>query len=373
MEFELKLCENSLKVRTKRKGFAQPVESFDMPYRENSLYNPAPAIVYEVSKLKHNGIVSFKRFENVNRTIRQSSLSNLLNSFSLSDISLQELIRAYKNAQSESERLAINNKALQLGSQEIFDQFLIKTHQSRKLNARQSRIIREMSEKLGYYTQTRIFSSKKSGVHKMKVAFLTLTSPENCTPAQFLPAFTKFLEYLHRTANCYYVWKKELGETGKHLHAHIVINNFVPYYIISWKWKRLLIGEGVSFAKSDSNEDSNSHTRIELPKSRKQVSHYISKYMSKAYELPGNWGYIAGFSPIIKSLPEVLVEPDFQFLDELREVWKSFKVISHDFVSFCCVDLLSLKERFPNIFETFNQQYIENSNAITLPQKFNYV
>lgn len=372
-EFQLISPENNFKKVKPRPGFALSVPPPVPVYISSITPVYPPAIVYEVSKLTHNGIIGFKRFEGFTRKMAQSSFDNLLSTSNISNEELRNLVLAYKSANTTFEKSQVNNKAIVLLSQEVYESYLVKTHQSRNLNQKQSGIVRKMSEKLSYYTQTRKFTSKKTGEYSMKIAFLTLTSPENSTPEQLLNAFTKFLEYLHRTANCYYVWKKEIGESGKHLHFHIVINNFIPFYIVAWKWKRLLIGEGVSFSVEGSKNDSNSHTRIELPRSPKQVSHYISKYMSKAYELPGDFGYIAGFSPVLKSLPELLVEPDSPLTEEIRALLKSEKVIKHEYVSIICVDLLKVKERAPNLFAVFESQYLANSELITLPQKFTFV
>ncbi len=373
MEFKLLPTPNNCLIKTKRPGFQTPPAPYVHEYISTIIPESPPVAVYEVSKLTHNGIVGYKRFEGLTRKISKNSFDNLLNCSNMSDESIGSLVNEFKNAKNSLEEGQVNNKAIQLLNQEQYNIYLVKTHQSRALNSKQSRQVRKMSEKLSYYTQTRKFTSKKSGEYKMKIAFLTLTAPINSNPQQLLSAFTKFLEYLHRTANCNYVWKKELGETNKHLHFHIVINNFIPYYIVAWKWKRLLIGEGVSFTTKDSNNDTNAHTRIELPRSTKEVSHYISKYMSKAYELPGDYGYIAGFSNCLNKLPEIVIEPDSPVCEEIRQLMKISKVIKHDYVTIVCVDLLKVKDQFPKLFSVFEKQYLENSNQITLPQKFNYV
>jgi len=98
--------------------------------------------------------------------------------------------------------------------------------------------------KLAYYSGTRSFSSKKTGTHNFK-SHSNTHCPFQCQPRKSLAAFDHFLDYLRRTANAVFVWKKELGETGRALHFHIMLNNFIPYYIVNWKWKRLLINEGI--------------------------------------------------------------------------------------------------------------------------------
>lgn len=207
----------------------------------------------------------------------------------------------------------------------------------------------------------------------MKVAFITLTSPEGTTNQQMLNAFNHFLDYLQRTANCIYVWKKELGELNNKLHFHIVVNNFIPYYIINWKWKRLLIAEGVVWPLNDQGKDTTSHYRIELPHNAKQVSHYIAKYMSKAYDLPGNCGYVYGYSRVLKELKESDLSEWEIDLEEYKALKQNYKTISHDYTQHICCNLLHVKKIAPKLFELFSQQYVQFSEKITLPQKFKYV
>jgi hypothetical protein len=207
----------------------------------------------------------------------------------------------------------------------------------------------------------------------MKVAFITLTSPANTTNEQMLKAFNHFLDYLQRTANCVYVWKKELGEANSKLHYHIVVNNFVPYYIINWKWKRLLIAEGVKWPLNDKGRDTTSHYRIELPRNAKLVSHYIAKYMSKAYDLPGNMGYVYGNSRVLTELKEKDLAEWEVNTNELEVIKKSHKTIVHDYTQHICCNLLHLSKLAPDLYEQFMIQYVQFSEKITLPQKFRYV
>jgi hypothetical protein len=334
---------------------------------------PLGPIVYQSTKFSHQGLIGFKTFENCNKKMHRNSIVNLLSSKVTGHSTLDELIKMYLTACSELDRRIANETAIKSLDQEGFDMYLQKTHQSRKLNAAQSRKIRSCSEKLCYYSATRKFKSKKSGNYNMKIAFLTLTAPAGSEPVAILKAFNHFLDYLARTANCVYVWKKELGEKSHNLHFHVIVNNFVPYYIVSWKWKRVLLAEGISFDKKDESDDTNAHTRIELPRSKKEVAHYISKYLSKAYELPGQYGYISGHSSVLSSLKETtLMEGEYPE-DEIRELMKVTKVIRQTHVTIVCCDLLKLKDKFPKLYKIFEKQYLEFSSIITLPQKFQYV
>lgn len=334
---------------------------------------PLGPIVYQSTKFSHQGLIGYKVFENCNHKMHRNSIINLLTSKVTGNSTLDELIKLYYESSNELSRKMTNETAITCLDQEQYDIYLQKTHQSRKLNAAQSRKIRSASEKLCYYSATRKFKSKKSGTYNMKIAFLTLTAPEGSEPESILRAFNHFLDYLARTANCVYVWKKELGEKSHNLHFHVIVNNFIPYYIVSWKWKRVLLAEGISFDKKEESEDTNAHTRIELPRSKKEVAHYIAKYLSKAYELPGVYGYISGHSSVLSSLKETcLMEGEYPE-DEIRELMKVTKVLRQPHVTIVCCDLLKLKDKFPKLYAIFEKQYMEFSSIITLPQKFTYV
>ncbi len=329
--------------------------------------------VYWNSKLTHNGLLAYKVFEGFQRKMRVSSLNNLLNNGFYYHESLNYYLKEYKSSESVNERFTVTDSASQNLDPETYKVFLTQTRQIRHLNAGQSRKLRNLADKLSYYSQTRVFKSKKSGTHNMRVAFLTLTAPEGVTNQQFCSAFSIFLDYLQRTANCLYVWKKETGEQNGKLHVHLLINNFVPYYIVSWKWKRALIAQGVAWPTNALGLPSTSHYRIELPHSKKAVNHYISKYMSKAYDLSGDCGYITGHSSLLNTLKEVQIMTDDLPEEEVQYLFKHSKVISHEYVTVICKDLLTIKEQCPTIGAIFEKQYLEWSNLITLPQRFNFV
>lgn len=332
-----------------------------------------PAIVFWNAKLTHNGITGYKSFEGFERKMRSSSLMNLLNFSAFSNETLRWLIEQFLACKCDDDRKKINDQAVSMLCQEEFDTFLQKTRQTRHLNAAQSRKIANLSKKLAYYSQKRLFTSKKTGKYSMRVAFLTLTAPSSANPKAVCRAFNHFLDYLQRTANCVYVWKKEIGYESELLHFHVIINNFIPYYIISWKWKRLLLAEGVQWSLNEKGEHTDSHYRIELPRNRRQTAHYIAKYLSKAYDLPGEYGYISGHSSILDSLKEiVLIEGDYP-LDEVNRLCSMYKKIDRDYVSVICCDLLSVKDICPKLGSLFEEQYLRFSSLITLPQKFNTI
>lgn len=329
-----------MRVPPSRRGFKQPAALPPILKEEHHIEPAEKAVVYWTAKLSHTGITGYKVFENCYRKPNHNSLKNLL--------SFQKELDGETTPLPEVEK-------------------------KRHLNEKQSRKVRSVCQKLAYYSATRTFNSKKSGKYKFKVALLTLTCPEGTSNVQAITAFDHFCHYLTRTANCVYVWKKELGEENKHLHFHVLINNFIPYYIVSWKWKRLLIAQGVSWPLNSKGQPTESHYRIELPRSRRQVSHYISKYMSKAYDLPSNCGYVSGHSPVLDECEEIkLIEGEYPS-DEINYLKSLCHTISDGYITHVCVNLNYVREVAPRIWEIFNRQYTEFSRRITLMQKFNVV
>lgn len=331
------------------------------------------AFFYNRYKLSHNGITVFKAFEGYHRKIKKNSLSNLLNN----NGSLSELLEDYKSMYFETTDKERRQKVIEcvksISEQSEINKFMLSIKEDRNLSINQSKKVKRYAGKLCYYSATRKFESKKNGKFYMKVAFLTLTVPEGTLPTQSLKAFNHFLDYLRRTANCVYVWKKELGEKNNNLHYHILINNFLPYYIVSWKWKRLLLQEGVIWPNNEKGLPTTSHTRIELPKNKKLVAHYISKYMSKAHELPKEYGYIWGKSDILQDCKELIIEEGDGFEDELTVIQDNYKTIGDKYVKHSCIDLLSIKNVCPKIFEVFIAQYHDFQNRMTLTQRFQTV
>lgn len=360
-------------ITKNRRGFQVPEIIIPEKPEFISQVKDSTPLVYWNSKLTHRGIIGYKTFEHCNRKVHHNSLANLLTYTSFGNETLGWLIDQFKACQNDDERCRINDQAVSMLNQEDYDRYLTQTHQWRHVNAAQSRRIRSLCDKLTYYTQVRKFRSKKSGTHSMRVAFLTLTAPDCAEISQINEAFKHFCDYLSRTANCVYVWKKELGEQSNYLHFHLLINNFIPYYIVSWKWKRLLIAAGVDWPLNENGVHTDSHYRIELPRSAAETAHYVSKYMSKAYDMPGSCGYVSGHSSLLDSLKEVsFVEHELP-QSEINEVMKVSRVIRKDYVTIVCCNLLSMKKICPEIHAIFEEQYIRFSNIITLPQRFKFV
>ena len=328
------------KVPLNRKGFIKKLAPILKNENENVFLPHSSLIIYASSKMTHSGLSCWKTFEGYTRKIGTNSLQNLL-----------------------------SNKLKERLIDELSGTILNKRH----LNERQTRKVKSYSNKLCYYSRVRTFVSKKTGSYKFKVAFVTLTSPENCTTNQAIHAFEHFLDYLRRTANCHYVWKKELGEKNNKLHFHILINNFIPYYLVNWKWKRLLLQEGVKWPKNEKGKETESHYRIELPRSRKLIAHYIAKYMSKAYDLPREMGYISGHSAILEKCKEpIYIESELP-KDEILLLQKTFRTIKDQFINHTCVDLRRIQAIAPTIYYWFDKQFKEFQEKITLQQKYWYV
>ena len=64
------------------------------------------------------------------------------------------------------------------------------------------------------------------------------------------------------------------------------------------------MAEGVKWPLNEKGKPTNAHTRIELPKNKRLIAHYIAKYMSKAFEMPKEYGYISGHSEVLEDLKE---------------------------------------------------------------------
>ena len=332
-----------------------------------------PPLVYLNAKYSHTGITVFKKFEDCNHGSHANSLRNLINAAIYGNETLRYYIKEFNQSGSDDQRSYLIDQVINTLSPDEYLLFLEQVHIKRKLNKTQSRKCANYCKKLTYYTQTRNFKTKAGRSYNMKVAFLTLTAPEGTKPKQMLKAFDHFLDYLRRTANAYYVWKKEVGENSGKLHFHIILNNFIPYYIVSWKWKRLLIAEGVNWPVSSDAKDTNAHTRIELPRSPKMAAHYIAKYMSKAFDLPREYGYISGHSAILDELKEIVQDEGEYPCDELLKLIDLCHVFKDAFVTHISLNLLHVGKLCPRLGAIFEKQYLQFSEAITLPQKFNYV
>jgi hypothetical protein len=362
-----------MKIPNNRKGFTLKEPEVIPPALALDSTSHLDPMVYWNSKLKHSGVTSYKVFENCHRRPHLNSLSNLLNAKAFENKDLIYYIDTFNGLSSDDDRSRLNDEVCDILEKEDYEKFLKQTRQIRNINPSQSKKVKSLVDKLAYYTATRVFTDTKEKNRNMKVAFITLTSPASATNSQIISAFNHFLDYLQRTANCVYVWKKELGEQNLKLHFHIVVNNFVPYYIISWKWKRLLIAEGVEWPLNEKGKDTTSHYRIELPRKAKEISHYIAKYMSKAYDLPGKLGYVYGNSRILTELKEKdLSEWEIES-NEYSELKKNYKVIEHDYTQHICCNLLHVRKIAPKLAELFEEQYVNFSEKITLPQKFKYV
>lgn len=364
--------------KTTRKGFVIKKNSIESELQKSDFevqlkkLERKDKLVYFETKLSHSGLTGYKVFENCYRKIKNNSLKNLVQLRKSDSDIIQKYIVMYRCLKTVRLKKMILIIAKEVMFVDEYEELLRMVLNKRKLNETQSRKIKSYANKLCYYSQVRKFQSKKSGEYKFKVSFLTITAPESANESQILKAFEHFLDYLRRTANCTYVWKKELGEYNKKLHIHLLINNFIPYYIVNWKWKRLLLAEGVVWPKNEKGEDTSSHYRIELPRSRKLIAHYIAKYLSKAYPLPKEYGYISGHSEVLESCKEYrFIENDLP-RDEIEILKKHYRTIQDQFITHICVDLRTIQKIAPTIFFHFDKMFKDFQDKITLPQKFWY-
>lgn len=308
------------------------------------------ALIYYQHKIFHNGISTYKVFDGFQRKMKQSSLDNLLKRNYYTDELGQEVEIKLNDASNPCEKIK---------------QYVISESISKK--------IKKQCSKLVYYSGTRHFESKKSGKYNFKVAFITLTAPEMFTTQEINEAFKHFQDYLYRTANCQYVYKKEVGYKSGKFHIHLLINNFIPYYIIRDKWQKLLMNQRNEWSKDANGKPTTTHYRIELPRSKKLVASYISKYMSKAGELFENVGKLWGCSEGLKNCKEDTYIENELNAESLLLLSNSCKLFLTDYSSFIAVDPLRLRNLMPEIYELFDKQFRRFAEILTLPQKFNYV
>lgn len=296
-------------------------------------------LVYFSHKISHTGITTFKVFEGFPRKVSDSSKLNL-----------------YQNRQNTHEKDSTTN--INVG---------------KRISEQTGKRIFKYCQKLAFYSAVRKFSTSKGKEFKFKVSFLTLTAPENYTTQQINKAFGHFLDYLTRTANCTYVYKKEVGHKSGHFHIHLLINNMIPYYIVSWKWKRLLMNENIDWPVSDNGKDTNSHSRIELPKSKRMVSAYLAKYMGKTDYVTENVGSLWGKSKVLDDCKEIqLIENDIDG-EEYRKLAEVSRYYESEFVTFISVEWWKIKSFCPEIYKVFEKQYMDFSQRITQDQKFDRV
>lgn len=307
-------------------------------------------LVYVQHKIKHSGILSYKVFEGFSRSMSKNSLANL----HLSN-------KYYTSTDDEGNEITLKE---------------VTTNDSIKFptfSLAMAKRCKTYCQKLTYYSATRYFTGKGDKKYSMKVGFITLTAPNSFKNEEIEAAFQKFIDYLHRTANCEYVYKKELGSKSGYLHYHILVNNFVPYYIIRDKWKRLLMNENYHWPTDESGKPYSAHYRVELPRKAKVVASYIAKYMSKEQVFPSACGRLWGKSKLLDSIEEAtLIENDLP-IDEYTRLLEKYKVIKDTIITLVCCDPLKLKKIAPEIYACFEFYYMKASQLITHEQRFKFV
>lgn len=296
------------------------------------------ALVYWQHKISHNGLCTYKVFENCTRSISQNSINNLTQ---------------FSNEKREKDSTSNTEVAPSISK------------------ATSKRIFR-VSQKLAYYSGTRKFTNSKGKEFSFRINFLTLTAPNNFTTQQINKAFEHFLDYVSRTANCNFVYKKEVGFKSGHFHIHMLLNNFIPYYVVSWKWKRLLMAQNPEWPQTEAGKDYNAHTRIEIPHNKRQTTSYIAKYLTKDGHVYENVGRLWGCSRVLNDTKEyTFIENDID-REEYEKLTKVFKTIQDDFMTFICFNPLDVKRLCPKLYKVFNEMYTEFCQKITLPQKFTF-
>jgi hypothetical protein len=146
----------------------------------------------------------------------------------------------------------------------------------------------------------RIYSKADKKIFYFKINFITLTLPDTQEPISEKDFKTKLLHTWLIYAQKYfylknYIWKLEFQKNGK-LHVHITSDTFIHHKKLRDSWNRILKSNGYlnDYFNKFNNYDPNS-TDIHSVKNIKNISAYLSKYLTKSDEHTKNikgkiWG-----------------------------------------------------------------------------------
>jgi hypothetical protein len=95
--------------------------------------------------------------------------------------------------------------------------------------------------------------------------------------------------------------------------------------------------------------------------------------MSKGFEIPKEYGYVAGFSQDLRKCKEITFIPSYDEYQEIAKIREKCYTIEGDYFTHICTDLLKIQKEFPRIGALFEQMYIEFAEKLSLEQKFDAV
>lgn len=132
----------------------------------------------------------------------------------------------------------------------------------------------------------RIYNPISETEHDFQLNFTTLTIPNYkmvSARAGYDKLLSKYLRYMKdKYSMREYLWKIELQQNGMP-HYHLLMNDFVPWQVIRWKWNNLLKNEGLlnGFAKKYGHFNPPS-TEIKSVEKMMDAQRYLTKELCKS-------------------------------------------------------------------------------------------
>jgi hypothetical protein len=139
-------------------------------------------------------------------------------------------------------------------------------------------LLREASNLQTVYDE----ATKQRISFRLNFITVTLSGPQR-HPDKYImeQMFRPLLRWLNEVQGCKnYVWKAECQDNGN-LHLHVTANKFVPWEKLRNKWNQLQYDQGYISATQNPNS-----TDVKAVRNEKQISSYLSKYISKKDILP---------------------------------------------------------------------------------------
>lgn len=248
-------------------------------------------------------------------------------------------------------------------------------------------------------------------IYNFKCSFITLTLPaeqvhsDKKIKSECLNQFLVELRKKYKVKN--YVWKAELQNNGN-IHFHIVVDKYVSYLALRWRWNRIVNKLGYvkrysdkmskltlsqyakmrkktisevkeAYAKGKRNNWSNPNSvDVKSVKSDDELAIYLAKYLTKKVSKNENendlnlilraenfgniWGRSSSLSKLkyINRMPLSLIKKGIERIKKLKAV-KSYKGDFFEVLSF------RLSQLPKNLSTYINQLIIENAKLYHYP------
>lgn len=189
-----------------------------------------------------------------------------------------------------------------------------------------------------------------------KLVFITLTLPstqihsDNQIKKELLNQFLIEISNKWKVRN--YVWRAEKQTNGS-IHFHILADRYIPHLDVKLTWNRIVnkLGYVDRFVAKNGNKVPNS-TDIHSLKSVKNISAYVSKYMSKNEAVQGVDGRIWFASQELLACENPKDDLDSELSLELDKFVAKYKphVICDEYYSIICQSIFSVNlDDFPRL------------------------